>query len=89
MSLEAALLIVAAIGLLAALTAARESVLMAAVAAYTAVLMWLMFTEIELLLPGLVVAIVLGAAAVGRRLHHELHAPPTQMVTIVTSRHKA
>lgn len=75
MFLEAVLLIGAAVGLLAALTTARESVLMAAVAAYTAVLIWLMVVEIALLLPGLVVAIVLGAAAIGRRLHHELHAP--------------
>jgi hypothetical protein len=75
MSLEAVLLIVVAIGLLVALTAARESVLLAAVAAYAGVLIWLLFTEIGLLLPGLVVAIVLGAAAIGRRLHHEIHAP--------------
>lgn len=72
MSLEAMLLGVASAGLLAALGACRESVTVLAVACYTVVLLWLMGHDRALVLPALGIAIVLGVAAVGRRLRHEL-----------------
>lgn len=86
MSFEALLLILASAGLLAALSASRERLVVVAVAGYAAVLMWLLRTDMDLLLRGLAIAIVLGAAAVGRRLHHQMQVPPD---TDGPARHKS
>lgn len=86
MSLAALLLLVASAGLLAALTTTRESTVVLAVGGYTAMLLWLMRTDMALLPPALGIAIILGAVAVGRRLRHELSSPAD---TIDHNRHSA
>lgn len=74
MTLEAVLLVIAAAALVASLASHREGVLLAAVAAYTALVLWLVFNNLALLLPALGVAIVFGAAVAGRAVRRALRS---------------
>lgn len=72
MSFAAILLVIAAATLLASLAAPRESWLLAAIAVYTGVLLWLIRNDLDLLLPGLAIALVFGVLAVWRLLRRTL-----------------
>lgn len=74
MTLEAALLVIAASTLAASLASHREGVLLAAIAAYTALVLWMVFNNLALLLPALGIAIAFGAVIAGRAVRCALRS---------------
>ncbi|CAA7626462.1 hypothetical protein [Magnetospirillum sp. UT-4] len=78
MTIEVILLLLAGVALVAALLLTREAVVLGAVLAYTLTLMWLIFNDISLVLPGLALAIMVGVAGLVRIVGE---ADPSQSVT--------